>query len=540
MTRTKPESDGQYACQIWCPGTDWKKHSKAVKRNPVWIWFENNKQLMKDNNPLDPSTHMIIAQMYGVTTQYTTELNALGNDVPPMLKYYILVWVIQSRKKSQDKYISVGQPEGNNRMSAAIHLLLNSKYDSASGKICYGTLTKEWIAKKISQHAEKQQECLKLLNAQDELMDMLTRTVKDPSTMFGRQMRCLLLTGTTKEEFDKLGITAKQAQVVLREVISKGISISKTNSSVPDEATLIAEAITEYKNALEKNFAKECPGEYPSYAVWDEIETTYIDFKIEKSERSEDGVACHLFESDEWMDFTFDPTPENLQAFANICQAGVVKREGGKLECIHNKTLTPPFVLSDETFFHCNGTPNTSTRYEKLNPKTQRVTPGKKRNKPLPLEDINRWMVLAMVFPPLFRCKHGISPNAWADHKDRKQCQKELRLLVESQACSTVSKSNVPPPKDLLARFDIPPGDGPKYMPIATGNEHWAAAMLIADLVVSSSYMRPKRLGSAKTWNTSMVTTNLEKVIDTIHNLPKDGKSYYNYDMMDDLGKDTI
>ena len=538
-----------HSAEIWGDGKPFEKNGKTKTCNDVWVWFQQNKKLLQDINPLDASNHKHILQQLGLESRYNNELNSLKKmgPIPTMMEYYILVWVIQHQKiNGLGRMMDVGIPEGNNRMGAAICLLLNSKYDSSAGRISYGTLSKDWFCKSISNNIGDQEASAKLLQGKEELIKLLEPTVTDDNFMFGRQIRCVLLTGKTKQQFKKLNISKEQAQEKLKRV-SQGISKSKTGSSIADEATLIAEALTVYNTALKQKSMYTEVGEVPTYAIWtgkddDGNDVVHDETYVELEEGNKNDVPCTLLKTKEWKAFVRNPTMSTLDTFTSICQAGVITLEGTgkkkKWTYQEGKRMTAPFLLSDESFFDGVGktvpkaTPDTVVSVGKGSKKGKKIKKGKPKNKPVSPDDINRWILFAFVFPSMYRAKHDISPNNWDESTKREKCYDELNLLIELMASNASSLSNSQPAEEILERNNVPENELKFCMPISTGREHWAATLLIADIVVVSSYYRnPGK-------RTSQVTAVINRFIHFIHHLPKDSRSYYNYDMMEDLGKD--
>ena len=530
---SKANGHEDYHADIWCAPQQGKSPTKSFVDEKMTTIFRIN--------PLDVRNHERIVEEFGIKNYYDKHLGLMNADTPA-LKYYVLVYCMQLKKLSGHLCFGWSQIEGNNRAGAMIHLLLSSCYDAQEGSVRYGSLTKEWIADNMAKSDDmRERYLLNLKNDKRSIKDMLRETINNEKSMINKTIQIVVWHGKSRAEFAASKTTAEEALSVLR-TISRTISRAKTNSSTPFESVEISDGLANIHSLLMESSRKLEEGEIPGFSQGAD---RYVEFDPEGMEEPlppgapenlkrtvNKNRVCAIFESQEWTNFSTNPTSVNMKKFVDAWQAGVVKinvdtsKNAPHLVVVQSKRVPGPFFLSDHTLGDVQGDRKKSTTMPKSSGKNRQPVLSEKHT-PLGCEEMNKIIFLTVVWIPLYRAKKGIPLNCWEDHSEKDKCMLELQFIIESQICTSFA-DKIEPTKNISKKYKQQlKGDKEDMTPISEERTHWAAALFLVECMISI-------VSNIESREDALARMN--GFIDAVYRTSKDTASYKDYDWIGDLG----
>lgn len=430
-------------------------------------------------DPLEVQNHKEIAKHYGVEKKYK-DMVAQHNDKTRLDKFFTLLYVIQRKKQissTTEKRVnaSISNTEGNHRVAAMIHSLLGSKYNGIDGILERETLTKEWMATVLENE--------KIKNAKGTPSSWIKAAVDDSTSMYREKIRVKMRYGITEEDFNRKGVCMEDVRETLV-TISRTLSDHKRESVVPPETMAIGEALQDFMCTLytaTENIKKQGSGLTPTFSSKGKC---YIECMTEEKS-SEEPEICEIFERQQMKDFQEKPTKTTLEALCQNVEASLLSNNDGELLDSGMKA-TGPFWLDELTVAHANGNylrrETTKTTKEKGTKKS--VTVKLPKHWPLGVEDFNKILIVGMIFYPIYRAFHRIHANEWEHSVKREDAKKELIYLQRKHCTSSTVEKMGKKPTPAFLKSDM--GEFiQKDNPLTTGKEHWAATLLIADIIVA-------------------------------------------------------
>ena len=403
-------------------------------------------------NAYNPDHHDKLANHYDCLDMYQDLLIKHHNPTSWLKRYRLLNYAVWKKKMAlthkTGKGVTAKAPnEGNHRLNAIEYTVMGSIFDNSPGLIHPGTLTTEWIAKQLAGLKELDVKKIKenMDNAIENMDETIEKAMKNEESMLNAEFTYINYYGKTKAEISKLGDCMEYIHSRIKRN-SENLSIHKTESVTPKENTNIASGCENFLTLLETNSK---PMELNEHASFSANGACYFEYN------PKDLQPLDCWDSPEGKKFLSNPNLDTMKRFSHTINCGVVNAGKTSITGVMNKVVHPPQHLNVVSLALGNGhykqkskkkieqyLANINNGGDKIigqRPK-DRIERGE-AHYPLGIEDMNRAMLVASIWRPIFRAFHRIEERNQEKNPLFSQQKLELQFLVESQ-CFTYLAGN--------------------------------------------------------------------------------------------------
>ena len=453
-------------------------------------WLNHKKELFDTLDPLDPTTHEQIADVFGVLTEYKKAAKAMvATRHHNRTLFLLLVSLVQHKKRELAEKdvdattiplnVSVSFVEGNHRQCSQISMVYATECDTAHGIIRTNSLSKDWIAKHLidDKNTDITAMTQAMENASGSVLDWVGAVFENPDSMYRK--KCTVVMHYGKPHKPNTVPTKSEVEGVLLKY-STGISKTKRNSSSITESQNLAGVLRMYVDMLDRNSNKLRAGHHPTFS-----RASNFDNYRANCPKEDIRVECGFLSTPTFRKLISDPGELTLAdaVKAETAELGVRVDKANPTHFWTGKFGTGPFFLTDDTMFHLFGEWNPTL-------KTYKTGPSKPKHTPLGVEEWNMSLLMCLVFPIFYRIHHNIHMDNWDNSRDhRETCARELRFILRSQI-GTMSADTWGKEYKKVALEGHEFADFFDQTPLLYARNYWAAAIAVSGMIVSLMYVQ--------------------------------------------------